>query len=391
MYVLNMGKVEPSCYWDDVASGATGDEKFDDILGILDFPLESLEDDEFVEEWDASKSSSLGPIPSDVLMGLPAVPKIDSCPRPQRISQHRSQPSTTASLPPLLCPLGNTTFQPWPPVLRLCPSGTVALSSCHNSPATMVSDVWCREEVLHSWHHCYAPLTSSLWRHHSTFLISGTPEPKQLSSQFKDRSVQEPNVFQIQSPISVLESRGSHSARKSLLTKSHFAIPVGTRSKRVRPSADPWFSRSSFFATSKMAYDSKKNKERRMELSMKDSSRKAKSVFGESDSVFELQNASATKKCTHCQVTKTPQWREGPLGPKTLCNACGVRHRSGRLFPEYRPAASPTFVPSLHSNSHRKVIEMRNKCKQKASEVEVPVMSPDMEFIPMSSYLFDSV
>lgn len=49
------------------------------------------------------------------------------------------------------------------------------------------------------------------------------------------------------------------------------------------------------------------------------------------------------------------------MGPKTLCNACGVRYKSGRLFPEYRPAASPTFVPALHSNSHKKVLEMRTK------------------------------
>ncbi|CAN1237973.1 GATA transcription factor 8 [Linum grandiflorum] len=63
----------------------------------------------------------------------------------------------------------------------------------------------------------------------------------------------------------------------------------------------------------------------------------------------------------HCEVTKTPQWRAGPMGPKTLCNACGVRFKSGRLFPEYRPAASPTFVPTLHSNSHKKVVEMRTK------------------------------
>ncbi|KAM0996585.1 hypothetical protein ACFX2I_006531 [Malus domestica] len=72
------------------------------------------------------------------------------------------------------------------------------------------------------------------------------------------------------------------------------------------------------------------------------------------------------KRCTHCQVTKTPQWREGPLGPKTLCNACGVRYRSGRLFPEYRPAASPTFVAAVHSNSHKKVIELRSKGCQEA-------------------------
>ncbi|XP_058740088.1 GATA transcription factor 4-like [Vicia villosa] len=66
-----------------------------------------------------------------------------------------------------------------------------------------------------------------------------------------------------------------------------------------------------------------------------------------------------TRRCTHCLSQRTPQWRAGPLGPKTLCNACGVRYKSGRLLPEYRPAKSPTFVSYLHSNSHKKVMEMR--------------------------------
>ncbi|KDP28810.1 hypothetical protein JCGZ_14581 [Jatropha curcas] len=67
------------------------------------------------------------------------------------------------------------------------------------------------------------------------------------------------------------------------------------------------------------------------------------------------------RRCTHCASEKTPQWRTGPLGPKTLCNACGVRYKSGRLVPEYRPAASPTFVLTQHSNSHRKVMELRRQ------------------------------
>ncbi|KAI4382317.1 hypothetical protein MLD38_008296 [Melastoma candidum] len=76
---------------------------------------------------------------------------------------------------------------------------------------------------------------------------------------------------------------------------------------------------------------------------------------------YSTSDPSSVRKCTHCEVTSTPQWREGPLGPKTLCNACGVRYRSGRLFPEYRPAASPTFTSALHSNSHKRVVEMRKK------------------------------
>ncbi|KAE8656585.1 GATA transcription factor 12 [Hibiscus syriacus] len=67
------------------------------------------------------------------------------------------------------------------------------------------------------------------------------------------------------------------------------------------------------------------------------------------------------RKCLHCATDKTPQWRTGPMGPKTLCNACGVRYKSGRLVPEYRPASSPTFVLTKHSNSHRKVLELRRQ------------------------------
>lgn len=67
------------------------------------------------------------------------------------------------------------------------------------------------------------------------------------------------------------------------------------------------------------------------------------------------------RRCLHCASDKTPQWRRGPTGPKTLCNACGVRYKSGRLVPEYRPAASPTFVSAKHSNSHRKVMELRRQ------------------------------
>ncbi|KAE9587345.1 hypothetical protein Lal_00004545 [Lupinus albus] len=65
------------------------------------------------------------------------------------------------------------------------------------------------------------------------------------------------------------------------------------------------------------------------------------------------------KRCSHCEAEETPQWRNGPLGPKTLCNACGVRYKSGRLVSDYRPANSPTFDSSKHSNYHRNIIKRR--------------------------------
>lgn len=80
-----------------------------------------------------------------------------------------------------------------------------------------------------------------------------------------------------------------------------------------------------------------------------------------SKSKNESAGEGEVRRCAHCASEKTPQWRTGPLGPKTLCNACGVRYKSGRLVPEYRPAASPTFVLTQHSNSHRKVMELRRQ------------------------------
>lgn len=79
------------------------------------------------------------------------------------------------------------------------------------------------------------------------------------------------------------------------------------------------------------------------------------------DFVFSaLQNHEFRKRiCTHCQIDKTPQWRIGPLGPKTLCNACGVRYNTGRLLPEYRPAASPSFDQNKHSNLHKQILRRR--------------------------------
>ncbi|KAA8545226.1 hypothetical protein F0562_020010 [Nyssa sinensis] len=36
------------------------------------------------------------------------------------------------------------------------------------------------------------------------------------------------------------------------------------------------------------------------------------------------------KCCADCKTTKTPLWRSGPAGPKSLCNACGIRYRKKR-------------------------------------------------------------
>ncbi|KAL7120024.1 hypothetical protein ACP275_02G097900 [Erythranthe tilingii] len=46
-----------------------------------------------------------------------------------------------------------------------------------------------------------------------------------------------------------------------------------------------------------------------------------------------LSDTTNKKCCSDCKTTKTPLWRSGPSGPKSLCNACGIKHRKRRPTP----------------------------------------------------------
>lgn len=192
--------------------------------------------------------------------------------------------------------------------------------------------------------------------------------------------------FQTPSPVSVLESSNSCSRGKTLPFRPNTDVLVGIkpgrpRSKRSRPATfnprpglhllSPVSSvgeTPNITAAPRVPLDSENFTDShpvsKIPKPSKGNRQKKKRKTKVLDSAVTDQNpqaAQGVRKCMHCEITKTPQWRAGPMGPKTLCNACGVRFKSGRLFPEYRPAASPTFVAALHSNSHRKVLEMRSK------------------------------
>ncbi|KAI3770493.1 hypothetical protein L6452_01627 [Arctium lappa] len=47
----------------------------------------------------------------------------------------------------------------------------------------------------------------------------------------------------------------------------------------------------------------------------------------ESVSCGETMSKTDEKVCVDCKTSKTPLWRSGPSGPKSLCNACGIRYR----------------------------------------------------------------
>ncbi|ONM19952.1 GATA transcription factor 12 [Zea mays] len=82
------------------------------------------------------------------------------------------------------------------------------------------------------------------------------------------------------------------------------------------------------------------------------------------------RNMQAQKVCRHCHSPDTPQWRTGPNGRATLCNACGLRYAGHRLVPEYRPLTAPSFRSGQHSNRHRNVMKLREQMKAAATEEE---------------------
>ncbi|KAL2480198.1 putative GATA transcription factor 22 [Abeliophyllum distichum] len=57
-------------------------------------------------------------------------------------------------------------------------------------------------------------------------------------------------------------------------------------------------------------------------------------------------NNSPIRVCADCNTTKTPLWRSGPKGPKSLCNACGIRQRKARRAMAAAAAADATTEPS---------------------------------------------
>ncbi|XP_017433895.1 GATA transcription factor 11 [Vigna angularis] len=199
----------------------------------------------------------------------------------------------------------------------------------------------------------------------STAKTAGPKYSKNVPIQKVSFTAKDLHQFQTNSPVSVFENSSSSSS----VENSNLELPAiptkRPRSKR-RPLSNitllysipfiftsPVFQKSEFEAQPFGKFSSVIKKQRKKNIPMVGNKIEMKKSSSE--------ESVGIRKCMHCEVTKTPQWREGPMGPKTLCNACGVRYRSGRLFAEYRPAASPTFVASLHSNSHKKVLEIRNR------------------------------
>ncbi|CAG7890025.1 unnamed protein product [Brassica rapa] len=100
------------------------------------------------------------------------------------------------------------------------------------------------------------------------------------------------------------------------------------------------------------------------------------------------------KTCVDCGTFKTPLWRGGPAGPKSLCNACGIKSRKKRqaalgIKPEKKIRKSNSCDSDLSLEDDRNVNNKIKKaddhtstsssCSKRVSKfldlgLEVPVM-----------------
>ncbi|KAG8086135.1 hypothetical protein GUJ93_ZPchr0010g10196 [Zizania palustris] len=84
------------------------------------------------------------------------------------------------------------------------------------------------------------------------------------------------------------------------------------------------------------------------------------------------QAAAEGRRCLHCETDKTPQWRTGQWGPRRCATRAGCDTSPAGSCRSNRPAASPTFVVSKHSNSHRKVVELRRQKEMQVLHQQQP-------------------
>lgn len=77
-------------------------------------------------------------------------------------------------------------------------------------------------------------------------------------------------------------------------------------------------------------------------VSLSDSDRKHMSKIGKTSK--SGKNRNAHMRCLHCSSTETPEWRKGPGGPTTLCNACGLFYK--KLIKKFGEALATSVMKS---------------------------------------------
>ncbi|KAF3775976.1 putative GATA transcription factor 22 [Nymphaea thermarum] len=101
-------------------------------------------------------------------------------------------------------------------------------------------------------------------------------------------------------------------------------------------------------------------------------------INGSPPAIKAVEPSSTTnfvRVCVFCNTSKTPLWRGGPHGPKSLCNACGIRYRKARralaaaAVVTDSSAHFPANPPILALNRLDLMTKRRKQCRNPAKFV----------------------
>ncbi|XP_076897815.1 GATA transcription factor 19-like [Bidens hawaiensis] len=113
------------------------------------------------------------------------------------------------------------------------------------------------------------------------------------------------------------------------------------------------------------------------------SPRKANHGGAAGDSLF-------SRRCANCDTTSTPLWRNGPRGPKSLCNACGIRYKKEERRANKAAAATVTYGSDATEGYHHQYMMNSNQwvnhdysqsSSHKMSSCYSPAASNEFRFI----------
>ncbi|WFD30633.1 hypothetical protein MSPP1_001654 [Malassezia sp. CBS 17886] len=74
--------------------------------------------------------------------------------------------------------------------------------------------------------------------------------------------------------------------------------------------------------------------------------------------------------CQGCQATTTPEWRKGPTGPRTLCNACGLLYAKMCRKREQDAVASAVAHSEDPAEARRKLAEEQARPERQGEALE---------------------
>lgn len=130
------------------------------------------------------------------------------------------------------------------------------------------------------------------------------------------------------------ECRHQSSSTDRTLTKS----PIPSNSETPRLASDPYVLQSA----GSFVFDREGNGSREFTMQSPEDGKRHMGKIGKTSK--SGKNRNTHMKCLHCAATDTPEWRKGPVGPTTLCNACGLFFK--KLVKKFGPETASVIMKS---------------------------------------------